>query len=46
MIGSSGLSQILNSRCNGNFKTGYQTPAMAYGGNLILEIDGCKMMDL
>ncbi len=27
---------------NGNFKTGYQTPAMAYGENLIVEIEGSK----
>ncbi len=25
-----------------NFKPGYQTPAMAYGKDLILEVDGCK----
>ena len=24
---------------NNNFKTGYQTPSLAYGQNLILEID-------
>ncbi|MBX2944809.1 MAG: saccharopine dehydrogenase NADP-binding domain-containing protein [Cyclobacteriaceae bacterium] len=27
---------------NGNFKTGYQTPAIAYGENLIMEIEGSK----
>ena len=27
---------------NGNFKTGYQTPAMAYGEDLIMEIEGSK----
>lgn len=27
---------------NGNFKAGYQTPAMAYGEDLILEIEGTK----
>jgi short subunit dehydrogenase-like uncharacterized protein len=27
---------------HGNFKPGYQTPAMAYGENLIMEIDGSK----
>ena len=31
---------------NGNFKTGYQTPAMAYGADLILETEGTKRMDL
>jgi short subunit dehydrogenase-like uncharacterized protein len=30
---------------NDNFKTGYQSPAMAYGKDLILEIDGCKFSD-
>jgi short subunit dehydrogenase-like uncharacterized protein len=25
---------------NGNFKTGYQTPAIAYGENLVMEIPG------
>ncbi len=27
---------------NGNFKPGYQTPAMAYGEDLIMEIEGSK----
>jgi len=27
---------------NGNFKAGYQTPASAYGENLVLEIDGVE----
>ena len=27
---------------SGNFKTGYQTPAMAYGSELILEIPETK----
>jgi len=31
---------------SGNFKTGYQTPAMAYGADLILETVGSKRMDL
>ncbi len=31
---------------NGNFKTGYQTPAMAYGEGLILELPGSKLTDL
>jgi short subunit dehydrogenase-like uncharacterized protein len=30
----------------GNFKTGYQTPAMAYGENLIMEIEGTKREDI
>lgn len=30
----------------GNYKTGYQTPASAYGADLILEIEGCKREDL
>ncbi len=28
-----------------NFKTGYQTPSMAYGPNLILEIEGSVIVD-
>jgi hypothetical protein len=27
---------------NGNFKPGYQTPAMAYGEDLIMEVEGTK----
>jgi short subunit dehydrogenase-like uncharacterized protein len=30
----------------GNFKSGYQTPAMAYGEDLILEIENTKRTDL
>lgn len=30
---------------NGNFKAGYQTPAMAYGADLIMEIDQTKRID-
>jgi short subunit dehydrogenase-like uncharacterized protein len=30
---------------SGNFKTGYQTPAMAYGADLIMEIDTTKRVD-
>lgn len=30
----------------GDFKSGYQTPAMAYGADLILEMDGTKRFDL
>ncbi len=29
----------------GNFKTGYQTPAMAYGADLIMEIETTKRID-
>jgi len=29
----------------GDFKTGYQTPAMAYGSDLILEVEGSKRKD-
>mgnify|MGYP000849641037 CR=1 FL=1 len=31
---------------NGNFKAGYQTPAMAYGANLILEIPTTNRTDI
>ena len=31
---------------NGNFKTGYQTPAMAYGADLIMEIENSKRLDV
>jgi short subunit dehydrogenase-like uncharacterized protein len=37
---------IVEKILNGNLKTGYQTPAMAYGENLILEIGGSKMTNL
>lgn len=30
----------------GNFKTGYQTPAMAYGEDLILEVEGSTREDI
>jgi short subunit dehydrogenase-like uncharacterized protein len=30
---------------NGNYKTGFQTPAKAYGANLILEIEGVSLSD-
>ena len=29
-----------------NFKPGYQTPAMAYGSDLIMEIESTKRVDL
>jgi short subunit dehydrogenase-like uncharacterized protein len=31
---------------SGNFKTGFQTPSMAYGAELILEVEGSKRTDL
>jgi short subunit dehydrogenase-like uncharacterized protein len=31
---------------DGNFKPGYQTPAKAYGADLILEIDGVSREDV
>lgn len=31
---------------DGNFKTGFQTPAKAYGADLIMEIEGVKREDL
>jgi short subunit dehydrogenase-like uncharacterized protein len=31
---------------NGNFKTGFQTPAKAYGADLVLEIDGVGRSDV
>jgi short subunit dehydrogenase-like uncharacterized protein len=31
---------------SGNFKPGFQTPSMAYGADLILEIAGSKRTDL
>ncbi|MBL7848633.1 MAG: saccharopine dehydrogenase NADP-binding domain-containing protein [Cyclobacteriaceae bacterium] len=31
---------------SGNFKPGYQTPSMAYGPDLILEVEGSKRSDL
>ena len=30
----------------GNFKAGYQTPAMTYGADLILEVEGSKRVDV
>jgi short subunit dehydrogenase-like uncharacterized protein len=30
---------------NGDFRVGYQTPSMAYGPNLILEIEGARFLD-
>jgi len=31
---------------SGNFKTGFQTPSMAYGADLIMEVEGSKRKDL
>lgn len=31
---------------NGNFKAGYQTPAMAYGSDFILKMESCERRDL
>jgi short subunit dehydrogenase-like uncharacterized protein len=38
------LSSLLISQkiLNGNFKAGYQTPASAYGEDLVLEIPGVE----
>lgn len=32
-------SKILNN----DFKTGFQTPSLAYGKNVVLEVDGCEL---
>ena len=37
---------IVQKILDGNFKTGYQTPAGAYGADLILEIDGVTRQDI
>jgi short subunit dehydrogenase-like uncharacterized protein len=31
---------------SGDYKTGFQTPALAYGADFILEIEGVKREDL
>ena len=31
---------------DGNFKTGFQTPAKAYGADLVLEIEGVQRQDI
>jgi len=31
---------------NGNFKTGFMTPSLAYGSDLILETEGTKRYDI
>ncbi len=38
--------QIVKEILAGNFKTGYQTPAKAYGADFILKIEGCERTDL
>lgn len=40
------LAVVLISKkiLEGNFKAGYQTPATAYGKDLIFEIDGCSLI--
>ena len=37
---------IMEKILNGNFQPGYQTPAKAYGADLILEIDGVTRQDI
>ena len=37
---------IMQKIIDGNFKTGYQTPAKAYGADLILEINGVTRSDV
>jgi len=37
---------IANKILNGEFKTGFQTPSLAYGSDLILEFEGVKRVDL
>ncbi|MCH8318565.1 MAG: saccharopine dehydrogenase NADP-binding domain-containing protein [Bacteroidetes bacterium] len=38
--------KIIEKILSGNFKPGYQTPATAYGEELIMEIEGVERMDL
>jgi short subunit dehydrogenase-like uncharacterized protein len=37
---------IVQKILDGNFKPGYQTPAMAYGADLILEIEGVTRQEI
>lgn len=37
---------IANKILNGEFKTGFQTPSLAYGSDLILEFEGVERTDL
>jgi short subunit dehydrogenase-like uncharacterized protein len=39
-------TMIAQKILNGNFNTGYQTPAMAYGADLILELKETRRIDL
>ena len=36
---------IVENVLNGNFDSGYQTPAKAYGADLVLEIEGVERQD-
>ena len=38
--------KIIEKILSGNFKAGYQTPATAYGEELIMEIEGVERMDI
>jgi len=38
--------KIIEKILSGNFKPGYQTPATAYGEELIMEIEGVERMDM
>ena len=38
--------KIIENILSGNFKAGYQTPATAYGEELIMEIEGVERMDM
>lgn len=40
---ASAVTLITKKILSSNFKTGYQTPAMAYGKDLIFEIKGCRI---
>ncbi|MBA3693489.1 MAG: saccharopine dehydrogenase, partial [Acidobacteria bacterium] len=37
--------KIAEKILEGNFQVGFQTPAKCYGANLILEIEGAKIMN-
>lgn len=41
-----GALNIAQKILDGNFKPGFQTPAKAYGSDLVLEIDGVTRHDL
>ncbi|MBK9924426.1 MAG: saccharopine dehydrogenase NADP-binding domain-containing protein [Anaerolineales bacterium] len=38
--------EIMKRILNGNFKTGFQTPSLAYGADFILQFDGVEREDL